>query len=165
MCKWICWSHTLASLTAMCSVLQSLLIHPYLPQRDPAQPHHRIRIRIWNILSFGSKWHKMSKNRNTLIILRTYIVPKIAQKANIKNRECCLSDCSVGSWVQNIATQKCTFISQTASSALWFTTLKIYPNPKKEIKGPTCMKKSRSKGSCIEVFWCWIFIRNKVKYC
>lgn len=47
--------------------------------------------------TFGSKHHKMSKNRNTLIILRTYIVPKIAQKANIKKREFSLSDCSVGS--------------------------------------------------------------------
>lgn len=69
-----------------------------------------------NILKFSSKQHKTSKNRDTLIILKTHFVPKITQKAKNKTLSVVYL---IAVWeVKNIAAPKCTFISPNASSTL-----------------------------------------------
>lgn len=114
-----------------------------------------------NILKFSSK-KNTNKNRNTLIILKTHIVPKITQKKKIKPWALvyliALRD------VEIIAAQKCTFISPNASSALWFTTLKMYPDPKNRNQRSHMHGKHRSKRTGIEIVCHLNFIKNTLKY-
>lgn len=58
--------------------------------------------------------------------LRHILAQTLLKKWKKSNLECCLSDCTVGSW-----NHSCPFISPSASSALWFTTLNMHPDLKK----------------------------------
>lgn len=110
-----------------------------------------------NILKFSSEGSEWMQKRIKIEILWS----------SLHTFCCVVLCCNVAMWlkkkkkeVENTAAQKCTFISPTASSVLWFTTLNV-PRLKRKSKSPH--EKYRSKGSGIEIFHSYIFIKYKVK--
>lgn len=84
-------------------------------------------------------------------------------KRQIKKQKCCLSDCSVGSWVQNSCTEKHFHLS-SCLIRLVFRYLKNAHRPKKRNQRSHMHDEHRSKETGRETFWRWITVKYKLNY-